>query len=91
MSKIASFTYTKANNVESERVVAVLTSPSAYMTGIDISELTPEEQVNFTKELGNIHDEYIQAMADLKADFDVSKNYRQFDPLKMTGVTYDHV
>lgn len=84
--KTLSFTYVKPNGVTSQRVLSVLKHPNTMYEGIDISELSFEQQGQFVAELRNIHDKYLAAIQALKTDFDLTHNYRRFDPLRMSDV-----
>lgn len=91
MSQIKSFTYTKANKEVSARTVLVISEPSNMLTATDISELSYEDQVDYARTISRIHDEYLNAIAQANADFDVNNRVRKFDPLKMTEVSYEWI
>ncbi|CAB4174462.1 hypothetical protein UFOVP961_49 [uncultured Caudovirales phage] len=82
--KTLTFTYTKADGSESERVLQVLVSPNTMYEGIDISELDLWEQTQFMEAMQKAEDNYKTALFNIYDEFDVKKNYRRFDPRKIT-------
>lgn len=88
--QIATFKYTKANNVTSDRSVLVLAPAREHTMGIDISELSMEQQGEFAAAVSAAHEGYLRTLSNLMVDYDISKNTRQFDPKKMSNVTYEN-
>lgn len=88
---IITFDYTKKDSSVSKRVLAVMVSPNTMYEGIDITELEAPEQVMFLDEVNTAYAIYLQAITEIKAEFDVNHNYRRFDPLKMTNVVREVV
>lgn len=82
--EIKSFKYTKANGDVSRRDVLVITNPSNMLRGMDITELSDEAQVELANEVSKAYDEFLQKTAEIYEAFDVRRNFRQFDILKMT-------
>lgn len=89
--KIKSFTYTKSPTDVSQRDVLVIGEPSSYLTGIDISELSEEDQAKFAVEMSNVLDNYKIAQQTVMAKYDVRNRFRQFDPLKITDVVDEYI
>lgn len=81
--KLSTFKYTKADGSSSERVVVVMSEPSKFVSGIDVSELDDEMQVEFYNQVKELHEKYIQDLNGLEALFDVNYRYRQFKPENM--------
>ncbi len=74
----ANFTYTDAKKKTTERKVLVVGLPSNKLTGIDVGELSPEDQARFALEYGRLEDMFRQSVLELQADFDLTHNFRQF-------------
>ena len=83
--KTISFTYTKASGSVSDRVLLVQKTPDTMYEGIDISELSSEEQGRFIAKMKILQDKYTSAVEGIKNDFDLTHSYRRFDPSKMTS------
>ncbi len=83
---IITFNYTKADGKQSKRVMSPVVIPNKMYEGIDLSELSAEDQVMYVKELGKLHDFHMERIAALQAEFDLKHKYRRFDPSKMTNV-----
>lgn len=88
---ILTFNYTKANGSTSDRVLAVMTKPNTMYEGIDISELDMESQARFADQLNAAYETYLAAITAIKASFDVTHNYRRFDPKKMQAVVSEEI
>ncbi len=80
------FKYTKANGTQSDRVLVIMVSPNTMYEGIDVSELSAEQQGEFIAVMNTVKDKYLKAIESIKSDFDLVHSYRRFDPTKMTNV-----
>lgn len=80
------FKYTKANGTQSDRVLVTMVSPNTMYEGIDVSELSTEQQGEFIAEMNVLKDKYLTAINGIKNDYDLVHSYRRFDPAKMTNV-----
>ena len=89
--KILSFKYTKADGSVSNRTLAVMVKPQTMFEGIDISSLEPPEQYIFTKAINSAYEDYLLAIDTAKAEFDLTFDYRRFDPKKMTEVVEEEI
>lgn len=69
----------------------VISRPDTMYEGIDITELEAPEQVMFLDEVNTAYATYLEALAKIQHEFDVTHNYRRFDPLKMTDVVREEV
>ena len=78
------FKYTKADGKVSERTLLALVIPGDKYAGIDLSELEPNEAMNFVHEVEILHEKYIMDMQALQTKFDLKYSYRQFFADKMT-------
>lgn len=78
--KLTEFTYTKRNGDVSKRAVIVTGEPNKFLRGIDVSELDNCELGWFINKLRAIEDRYAAERATLVADYDLTHNFRQFDP-----------
>lgn len=76
--KYTEFTYTDAKGKVTQRKVLVIQEPSNKLLGIEAGEMEPEDVVAFMAEYNKIHQQFIEAVNDLKDDFDVTHNLRQF-------------
>lgn len=84
--KLISFKYTKDNNVASQRVVLVTGEPTEFVTGTDISELEGVDKVLYVNEIKNARQIYLDMVAQINEEFDVTKNFRKFKPSKMSDI-----
>ena len=84
--EIKTFTYTKNDGKQSTRTVLEIVKPCNFMEGIDMSELSEEEQGEFVANVSTAYEEFRAKMVNLQHEFDLRGNYRRFDVLKMTEV-----
>lgn len=89
--KVLSFTYTKADGSVSKRNLAVMVKPQTMFEGIDISSLEAPDQYLFTKTMNSAYENYLSAIDAAKAEFDLTFDYRRFDPKKMTEVVEEEI
>ena len=83
---ILTFKYTKADGSISNRVLATMIKPNTMYEGIDISSLEPVDQVMFAESINAAYNVYMATLEAVKAEFDVTHDYRRFDPKKMAEV-----
>ena len=83
---ILTFKYTKADGSTSKRVLAALIKPNTMYEGIDISSLEVVDQVMFASAMDAAYNTYMATLEAVKAEFDVTHDYRRFDPKKMDQV-----
>lgn len=76
--KLANFTYTDQKGQESLRKVLIIGAPSNKYSGIDVTEYSDEEIVEFAIEYDRLHDEFLSEVEILKDSMDMKHNYRQF-------------
>lgn len=76
--KYTEFTYTDAKGKVTERKVLVIQEPSNKLMGIDVSELSESDRIDFAKGYDEIHQEFLKVVEVLKNNFDVKHNFRQF-------------
>lgn len=88
---LKTFTYTKANNVTTQRVVQVLRAANKHDQAIDLSELSEEDQVLFALRYELLRQDFDAKLKELMQEFDVANNYRLFDPAKMADVVVEEV
>ena len=89
--KVLSFKYTKADGSVSNRVLAVMLNPQTMFEGIDISSLEAPDQYLFAKTMNSAYENYLSAIDAAKAEFDLTFDYRRFDPKKMTEVVEEEI
>ena len=85
------FKYTKANGDVSERALIVTQEPVKLLAGIDVTELPEAQFAEFTNEYRKIKDRQHQEMLELQAKYDLTHNYRQFTPERMSEVVTEWV
>ena len=76
--KYTEFTYTDAKGKVTNRKVLVIQEPSNKLMGIEVSEIDVADRAAFAAEYDKLLQQFIDAVEDLKADFDVKHNLRQF-------------
>lgn len=76
--KYTEFTYTDAKGKVTKRKVLVIQEPSNKLMGIEVSEIDVADRAAFAAEYDKLLQQFIDAVEDLKADFDVKHNLRQF-------------
>lgn len=77
--KTITFDYTKKDGSTSERTLLALVTPGGdKYAGIDISELDPKAGAEFVNKYEQLHNEFLEAVKTLQADYDLKHNYRQF-------------
>ena len=76
--KYTEFTYTDAKGKVTDRKVLVISEPSNKLTGIDVSEMESEDCNSFADEYTNLYQQFIDAVEELKADYDLRHSFRQF-------------
>lgn len=91
MIKIVSFGYEKANGIKSERVLVVSKFPNKFYEGTDISELETIDQDFYAQAVDELNKEFLKARMLLDSKFNVTNNYRRFDPSRMTNVVEEEV
>lgn len=85
--KLYTFNYTKKDGSISERLLLAMGSPTNKYSGIDLSELEPDNAVKFASEVERLHEQYVQSLKQLQAQYDVKHNYRQFNEEGVTELT----
>lgn len=81
------FKYTKKENDVSNRVFIPLVTPAAKnYFGIDITELSDEDQGIFMAEMSIIKEENNAKINALMKKFDIVHNFRAFSPEKMSDI-----
>lgn len=81
-----SFQYTKDDGKVSNRVFIPLESPTNKYFGIDISELSIEDQGIFAAKLQKIQEDKEEAVHSLMFDYDLKFKFRYFVPEKMSRI-----
>lgn len=88
---ILTFTYTKAPDSVSERVLVVSAEPNKMYKGTDISSLSQEEQGAYIAQINYAKEIYLEAVKVINDLFDLNHNFRQFDPTKMTHIVREDI
>ena len=88
---ITTFTYTKADGTESERVLVPFSSPSKFYAGVDISELDAEGRALYLTDLSEVRAEYEAKLKDLETKHDLRYRYRKFDEAKITNLKHETI
>jgi hypothetical protein len=89
--KLVEFVYVKDNDSRSTRAVIELVAPTKFVEGIDVSDLDATEFAEFCAEYGELKRKQHEENMQILAKFDLTHNYRRFDPAKMHNVTKEYV
>lgn len=84
-----SFSYTKDDGKTTQRNIIPISSPTDKYFGIDLSELSEEDQGIFEARYQEIMDTKDSAIHQLMFDMDVRFKFRNFIPAKMTNIVSD--
>jgi hypothetical protein len=84
--KTITFNYTKKDGSTSERTLLALVTPSKMYSGIDLSNLSPEQGAEFVNRYEELHADFMAEVQELQAEFDLKHNYRQFLESGMSDV-----
>lgn len=84
--KTINFTYTKVDGKQSNRMLVVANEPTKFVSGTDISELEPVDQVQYVEEVKKAKEIYLEMLKQINCEFDVERNFRQFKPECMSDV-----
>lgn len=89
--KFVEFTYTKPDGSTSKRALIPLVSPSEYIEGIDVTQLSESDFADFCREFSALKVDHHNQVMEKLAQYDLRHNYRKFNPKQMTDVTSDYV
>ena len=89
--KLASFVYTDTKGKITNREVFVVGMPTNKLNGIDVTELSAEDQALFSFEYDQLLEEFHNKVDALQKRFDVQYNFRQFLESRMQGLSVEHV
>jgi hypothetical protein len=85
--KLINFDYTKTDNSTTNRTLIVLSSASEFVEGIDLGELSEEDQALCALEMMAVHTRYQEQLNEVIAKHDVRNRYRRFIPKQMSNIT----
>ena len=88
---ILTFTYTKAPDSVSERVLVVSAEPNKMYKGTDISSLDESDQGAYIEAVEAAKNIYLESLKEINAAYDLNHNFRQFDPAKMTNIVKENI
>lgn len=92
MTSIITFNYTKEANDVSSRVYVPMVTPGAKnYFGIDITELSVEDQSQFAEEMRKIDAVRVAAVEKLMREYDIEHNFRSFVPEKMSDIEVEEI
>lgn len=89
--KLMEFTYTKADGTVSDRAVIETVSPTKNYAGLDVSNMPEAEFADFVQEYRELINSQYDAKMALIHKYDLTHNYRQFIPERMTDVTTEQI
>jgi hypothetical protein len=89
--KLVEFVYVKDSGKESNRAVIELVTPTKFLEGIDVSELDTALFGEFCAEYSELKRKQHEENMQILAKFDLTHNYRRFDPAKMHNVSTEYV
>lgn len=84
--KTIAFKYTKADGSVSSRVLVVANEPNKFISGTDISELEPVDQVAYVEAVKDAKETYLEMLKQINDEFDCNHKFRQFKPELMTDI-----
>lgn len=82
--KYIEFNYTDRKGKTTNREALVLNDPIRFVECIDVSELETDEQAMLASEYDRLLSRFKEEVLALYYKYDVTNNYRQFDPEKMS-------
>jgi len=89
--KLLEFTYTKQGGDVSKRAVIELVTPSTFVEGWDVSNLSESDFASFTETMGSLRRRHHEETMQLLQDFDLKHNYRRFKPEGMSDIQVEYV
>lgn len=87
---LVNFTYTKSDGNISERAFVPLHIPFEDYFGIDVTELSEEDQALFAAEIKTLQDLHNKAITSIMEEYDIKHNYRKFLKEKMSDITIEN-
>jgi hypothetical protein len=84
--KTLTFTYTKKDSSVSSRTLLVQSSPSDKYTGIDISDMDPNDAQDFISDMEFEYGQYLDMVKARLEAHDLTHNYRQFLASGMSNI-----
>lgn len=84
--KTITFTYTKPDKSVSDRTLLATVVPGNMYAGIDLTSIGPEQGAKFVNEYEKLHNDFIIAVKELQAEYDLKHNYRQFKQELMSDI-----
>lgn len=91
MLKLIEFTYTKPDGTTSRRSIMETVTPSKNYAGIDVSSMPEVEFAEFIQEYRELINSQYEAKMALIHKHDLTHNYRQFVPERMTDITTEQI
>lgn len=88
---IYTFKYTKSDGTVSNRVLAPANLPNKFYSGVDITELSTEDQALYISEVDAAKTQFAEKMQEINNKYDLNHRFRQFDPAKMTEVKHEDI
>lgn len=89
--KLLEFNYTKADGTSSSRAVIEVAKPTKNYEGIDVSQMPEADFAAFVQDYRElVNQQYLAKMA-LINKYDLTHNYRQFVPERMTDLVTEQI
>lgn len=89
--KLMEFRYTKPDGTASDRAVIEIASPTKNYSGLDVSQMPESDFAEFVQEYRELINSQYEAKMALIHKYDLTHNYRQFVPDRMTDVTTEQI
>lgn len=89
--KLMEFNYTKANGTTSQRSVIEVVKPTKNYEGMDVSDMPQDQFADFIAEYRDLLNKQYEAKMALIHKYDLTHNYRQFIPEKMTDLVTEQI
>lgn len=89
--KYIEFNYTDRKGKNTNREALVIKEPNHFVECIDVSELEMDEQAMLASEYDKLLSRFQEELLALYYKHDVTNNYRQFDPEKMSIMHSEYI
>lgn len=88
---LTEFTYTKTSGDVSKRALVVTQQPRANIAGFDVTTMPVDDLMQFMDEYDTMYARHTAELAEVTAKYDLTHNYRQFIPARMSEVTTEQI
>lgn len=89
--KLKTFNYTDLKGKNTTRTVLVVQEPTDKLSGIDITEATEQDAIEFALAYESARQAFLSQVSALQHQFDLKHRYRQFFQHKMEVLSEEEV